>query len=77
MSAITAKDCIDEYLRMHTGQHGDYCEKCALCAEVKRLRSKLARVEAVMRDNRASDGKWYIEAGELVRRLEAALKDTP
>ena len=66
--------------------HTFYAEECEVCAAEERdqlrakleaAEAKLARVEAVMRDNRAPDGKWYIEAGGLVRRIEAALKDTP
>jgi hypothetical protein len=39
------------------------------------LRAKLAQVDTVLSENRAPDGKWYVDAGILVLRIEAAIND--
>lgn len=46
-----------------------------LAAEVIHLRAMFASVRAVLRDNRAPDGKWYVDAGTLVQRIDAALAE--
>lgn len=56
----------------------DVARKLAEVAHAGRrgTESVIARVESVLRDNRAPDGKWYVDAGTLVARLEAALRGT-